>query len=373
MTDQPLSGVKVLDFSTLLPGPLAGLILTEAGAEVIKIERPGGEDSRRAPPAWGPDSAKCALLNAGKKSLVIDLKAPGAKETLEPLIREADVVIEQFRPGVMARLGLGYAELSALNPGLIYCSITGYGQTGPRAARAGHDLNYLSETGVLALNPGPEGAPQVPPVLAADIAGGSYPAVINILLALQQRARTGQGAHLDIAMSDNLFPFAFWALAAGWAGGAWPGRADHVLTGGTPRYRLYPTRDGRLAAVAAIEDKFWFRFCDAVGLAEPLQAASADPAAVIEAVAALIAVQPAAHWAGVFEAADCCCSIVASLEEAVADAHFRERGLFAYEIADGQGAALPALPVPVSPNFRQPQDAVRVAAAAGAHTDELTS
>ena len=184
---QPLSGVLVLDFTTLLPGPLATLMLAEAGAEVIKIERPGGEDMRHYEPRFDGESAMFAQLNRGKKSLVLDLKRPTDRDKLMPLLKRADVLVEQFRPGVMARFGLGYDAVKAINGKLVYCSITGYGQTGPRAGEAGHDLNYIGSTGLLALNPGPMDRPVVPPALIADISGGTLPAVLNILLALRQR------------------------------------------------------------------------------------------------------------------------------------------------------------------------------------------
>jgi crotonobetainyl-CoA:carnitine CoA-transferase CaiB-like acyl-CoA transferase len=190
---RPLDGCLVLDFSTLLPGPIATLLLVEAGAEVIKIERrDGGDDMRHYDPKWGDDSVNFALLNRGKKSVALNLKDPKDLEKLYPLIRRADVLVEQFRPGVMSRLGLGYLEVSALNPKLIYCSITGYGQDGPKRATAGHDLNYLGDTGLLALSMGGAKNPVVPPALIGDIAGGSYPAVINILLALEARRKTGK-------------------------------------------------------------------------------------------------------------------------------------------------------------------------------------
>src|SRR5918993_3306036 len=147
----PLEGLLVLDFSTLLPGPLATLMLAEAGAEVVKVEKPGGDDMRRFPPALGGGSAPYAALNGSKKSIVVDLKNPEGRRSLEPLLGRADILVEQFRPGVMDRLGLGYEAVRALNPRIIYCSITGYGQSGPRAGEAGHDLNYIGNTGLLAL------------------------------------------------------------------------------------------------------------------------------------------------------------------------------------------------------------------------------
>ena len=203
---QPLKGIRVLDFSTLLPGPLATLILAEAGAEVIKIERPGrGDEMRTYEPKFGPDSVNFALLNRGKRSIAIDLKAPAALEKLKPLIESADVVVEQFRPGVMDKLGLGYEAFAALNPRIVYCALTGYGQHGPRADVAAHDLNYVAESGMLMLTNGADGAPVLPAALVADIAAGTYPAVINILFALRERDRTGKGCKLDVAMADNLF------------------------------------------------------------------------------------------------------------------------------------------------------------------------
>src|SRR5258706_921466 len=253
---QPLAGVLVLDFTTLLPGPLATLLLAEAGAEVIKIERRGGEDMRRYEARSGGKNAMYAVLNRGKQSLVLDLKSAADRDKLTPLIKRADVLVEQFRPGVMARLGLGPDAVRAINPKLVYCSITGYGQTGPRADEAGHDLNYIGHTGLLALNPGPPDRPVVPPALIADIAGGTLPAVINILLGLRQRDQVGQGCHLDIAMTDAMFTFAGHALASGHATGAFPGTGGARLTGGSPRYQLYPTKDGKLVCCAALQHRF---------------------------------------------------------------------------------------------------------------------
>ncbi len=352
---RPLDGTLVLDFSNLLPGPMATLLLAEAGAEVVKVERPGiGDEMRHYPPAFGAHGASFALLNRGKRSLVLDLKDPADRERLRPLIARADVLVEQFRPGVMDRLGLSYAAAAALNPRLIYCSITGYGQDGPRSLAAGHDLNYMAETGLLALSTGDPARPVVPPALVADIAGGSYPAVINILLALLARARTGAGCHLDVSMSDNLFPFLFWALGQGAVTGRWPGNGDGLLAGGTARYRLYPTADGGLIAVAAIEDRFWASFCAAIALPEMLRDDAADPAATIAAAGSIIAAQGTGHWRAVFEAADCCCCPVASLQEALENPHFLARKLFAHTVRGTDGAVMAALPVPIAPAFRHP-------------------
>ena len=367
---RPLEGLLVLDFSTLLPGPMATLLLAEAGADVIKIERPGGEEMRHYAPRWGAESANFALLNRGKKSLALDLKDRAERDRLRPLLERADVLVEQFRPGVMARLGLDYARVAAINPRIVYCSITGYGQTGPKRDVAGHDLNYIGDAGLLAVSMGDLDRPVVPPALIADIAGGAYPAVLNILLALRERDHAGLGRHLDVSMSDNLFPFLYWALGSGLAAGVWPGNGDALVTGGTPRYRLYPTRDGRVVAAAPIEQRFWDIFCDVVDLEPELRDDSRDRAATIARVAEIVRGADAETWRARFQGRDCCCSIVADLREAMADPHFRERSLFAHVLANAEGRTLPALPVPIDPAFRAPPGTPLGAAPLGAHNDD---
>jgi alpha-methylacyl-CoA racemase len=352
---QPLSGLLVLDFTTLLPGPLASLMLAEAGAEVLKIEKPGGEDTRRIPPYFDGESAPFAMLNRGKQVLTLDLKSEAGRAKLVPLIRRADILMEQFRPGVMARLGLGYEGVHALNPRLIYCSISGYGQSGPRVDEAGHDINYIGNTGLLDLQPGPVDAPVVPPMLAADIAGGSFPAVINILLALRARDRSGQGCHLDIAMADAMFTFAWHALALGAATGKFPKPGELLLVGGSPRYRLYPAKDGKLVACGTLEQKFWAAFSKAIGLPAELVNDFRDPNATRAAVAKLIAARTADEWRPIFAAANCCATVVVPLEQAMRDPHFVARGLFDYKVESAAGKTIPALPLPIAPEFRDKQ------------------
>jgi crotonobetainyl-CoA:carnitine CoA-transferase CaiB-like acyl-CoA transferase len=348
----PLEGIRVLDFSTLLPGPLASLVLAEVGAEVIKVERPGGEDLRAYEPRLGGESADFALLNRGKRSLQIDLRAEGAAATLLALAPTIDVVIEQFRPGVMARLGLGYDAWREANPRIVYCAITGYGQDGPQAGRAGHDLNYQAGSGLLSLCADESGTPAMPPALLGDIGGGSYPAVINILLALRVRDRTGEGGFLDIAMAENLLPFLFWGLAQGQAAGQWPRASRELFTGGSPRYRLYRTADGRHLAVAPLESKFWLAFCEAIALPEALRDDARDPDATIAEVARRLAARPASHWESVFLATDCCVNVVRTLEEAVRDLHLKARGAFDREV-EIEGHVLAALPVALSRSLRR--------------------
>lgn len=348
----PLAGVRVVDFSTLLPGPLCSLLLAEAGAEVIKVERPaGGDEMRSYVPRTGDTSVNFALLNRGKRSVALDLKSPDGLAAARALVQEADVLVEQFRPGVMERLGLGWEAMQALNPCLVYCSVSGWGQHGPLASVAAHDLNFQAETGLLGLCAGSDGLPGLPQALAADIAGGAYPAVMNILLALRARDTDGKGCHLDIAMADNLFTLMYWGLGNGFGAGAWPMTGGDLVTGGTPRYQVYRTQDDAYLACAPLEQKFWENFLRVMEAPELLDDAK-DPAGVRAAVAARIAERTAADWQQRFEGVDACVSVVRSLEDAVVHPHFRARGLFGAQVSATGGTPMPALPVPVVAAFR---------------------
>ncbi|MCP5155827.1 MAG: CoA transferase [Ectothiorhodospiraceae bacterium] len=367
-----LAGVTVLDFTTLLPGPMATLMLAEAGAEVIKVERPGtGDDMRGYQPRFGDQSVNFAMLNRGKRSIALDLKDPVERARLMPLVDRADVLIEQYRPGVMERLGLGYEAVSARNPGIVYCSITGYGQDGPKRDVAGHDLNYIGDAGLLSLSHGTPEQPVLPPALIADIAGGSYPAVVNILLALRERDRAGHGCHIDVAMTEAVLPFAYWAIGGAMAVGKWPRSGGELVTGGSPRYHLYPTRDGRLVAAAPLEPKFWAAFCDCIGLEARWRDDAVDPAGTTARVAEIIATETAETWAPRLAAADCCCSIVRTLEEALDDPHFIERGLFAERLADTGGDTIPALALPLARSLRARLGETLGAPELGADNDAL--
>jgi crotonobetainyl-CoA:carnitine CoA-transferase CaiB-like acyl-CoA transferase len=256
-------------------------------------------------------------------------------------------------------LGLGYEAVRAINPRIVYCSISGYGQEGPRSQEAGHDINYQARTGLLSLSPGSTGSPSVPAALVADIAGGSFPAVINILLALRRRDLTGEGCRLDIAMADAMFTFAWLALAEGFSTGRFPGSRENMLAGGSPRYALYATADGQFLAVGALEEKFWAAFCHGIGLPEPLRNDRADPAATRAAIVETVRGKTAAEWRAILEPLDCCATVLASLEEAVADPQFRGRGLFRAQAAGPDGSVIPATPVPIAPDLRRPLDGPR--------------
>ena len=351
-----LEGIKVIDFSTLLPGPLASLFLSETGAEVIKIEKPGvGDEIRLSNPQWGEQSVSFSLLNRGKKSLSLDLKDPKNLKILIPILKEADIIIEQFRPGVMKRLGLDYESIKKINQDIIYVSITGYGQYGPKSMVAGHDLNYIGNAGLLSISMGRENDTVVPPALVADIAGGSYPAVINILLALRKRDLNKEGSYIDLSMTENLFPFMFWGLGSGFAHNKWPGNSDGVLSGGSPRYNIYKTSDGNYVAAAPLEDRFWNKFCEAIELPKKFIKMQNDQEKIIEEIRKIIGQKEKNYWLDVFNKADCCCSIVKSIEEAIHDNHFKVRKIFENKIINNLGEEIPALPIPVDMQFRKDQ------------------
>lgn len=328
----PLAGIRVLDFSTLVPGPFATLMLAEAGADVIKVERPPQGDPMRM------RAAEFGMLNAGKRSIAVDLKDADACARLQPLIAQADIVIEQFRPGVMDRLGLGAQSLMAANPRLIYCSINGYGSSGPSALKAGHDLTYTAEAGLLMQSTGSDGAPVMPATMIADIGGGAYPAVMNILLALLQRERTGCGSRIEIAMADNIQPFLYPAFVSAYGEGHWRLPNDSIETGASPRYALYRTADNRWIAAAPVEQPFWRAFCNAVGLPDLIDAAPEEAAAVKARISARIAERDARAWMDVLGQSDTGCALVLTYEEAMAG-------------KAAPSSTLPPLPIPLAPCF----------------------
>jgi crotonobetainyl-CoA:carnitine CoA-transferase CaiB-like acyl-CoA transferase len=349
----PLDGIRVLDFSTLLPGPLASLILGEAGASVTKIERPGGEDMRRFEPLHGSSSRPFMALNGGKAVETLDLKVARDVERARALAMQADILIEQFRPGVMERLGLGFAALHAANPRLIYCSITGFGQTGPRRGEAGHDLNYQALSGLLSQSLRRGGPAPLPPPLIADIAGGGHAAVLNILLALRERDATGVSRHLDISMTEGAAGFAWFGETQGDVS-AEGGRT--LLTGASPRYQIYRTADGWFLAVAALEDKFWAIFCEAVDLPIAFRGADAPADEARNAVAAIVAARTSQFWRERLEKLDCCCTVVRELEEARLERQAAGAPIMA---GDETGARQPLVRLPLCAAFRAGAEAVR--------------
>ncbi|MBM7115269.1 CaiB/BaiF CoA transferase family protein [Archangium primigenium] len=334
MNTSPLAGLKVLDLSRLLPGPYATLVLADLGAQVDRVEEPnGGDPVRHMPPFRDGESALHHGLNRNKRSLTLDLKSPEGRAALRRLVTRYDVLVETFRPGVMERLGLGYDALRAHNPRLIYCAISGYGQTGPDRLRAGHDLNYVARAGVLGYGGAPDAPPAFPGVQMGDI-GGSLFALTGVLAALYERERTGVGRFVDISMTDGATAFLHMHLAArlfmGEQGAALR-RGEEALNGGLPCYGVYRTQDGRALAVGALEPRFFAGVCEALGHPEWMEDAYASDggAARVKAeLTRLIAERPLAHWTALFADRDVCVEPVLEGDEVLADAQLRARGLF---------------------------------------------
>ncbi|MFA5895769.1 MAG: CaiB/BaiF CoA-transferase family protein [Thermoplasmata archaeon] len=299
----PLEGITVLDFTRLLPGPFATQLLCNLGADVIKIEDPGiGDYMRTVPPTLQGVSYAYLMVNRGKKSLAVDLKRKDGREILYRLVPKADIVMEQFRPGVMERLGADHKTLSRLNPKLIYCSFSGYGQTGPLKDVPGHDLTFEAHAGILGVTGGRDGRPVIPGVPMADLASG-YNAAFSVLVALRTRDRTGRGEFVDVSIFDTAVSLMVLNLARYLATGEEPVAGETLLTGTFPFYNLYETADGGWMAVAAVEPKFWARLCEVVGVPELTESQFADErekAGVVRTLRARFKTKTKEDWEAIF-------------------------------------------------------------------------
>lgn len=327
----PLTSLKVLDFSTLLPGPFGSMVLADLGAEVVRVESPTRPDMVRIlPPQVDGVSAAHAFLNRSKKAITLDLKRPAAVDTVKHLVSTYDIVIEQFRPGVMDRLGVGYEALKAVNPSIIYCSITGYGQTGPYKDRAGHDMNYLSIAGVTGYNGRKATGPAPINVQLADVAGGSYHAVMGILAAVIHRQQTGEGQHVDISMTDAAFSMHALTAPPALLGGVQPGLEDTQLNGGS-FYDCYETSDGRYLSVGGLEPQFFAQFCAALGHPEwsgKGLALNPDIQGPLKLdIAEVMKTKSFAEWSEIFASLDCCVEPVLSFSEACEHPQIKAREL----------------------------------------------
>ncbi|MDO4870009.1 MAG: CaiB/BaiF CoA-transferase family protein [Bacillota bacterium] len=316
-----LDGLKILDFSTLLPGPYASLMLADMGAEVLKISAPDRYDLVLGmdPVIEGTDiTATQAWLGRNKKTMLLDLKRPEGKEIVKQLILEYDIILEQFRPGVMDRLGLGYETLKEINPALIYCALTGYGQTGPMAGAAGHDINYMSRSGIISHAGRKSGGPSLMDFQVADIAVGSLNSVVGILAAVNYRHTTGKGQFVDISMMDGCVPFNSLSGANFLVSGTQPGREDQLLNGGS-MYDYYETRDGEYMSVGALEPKFWAEFCKAMGCEDliGLTSSPADLEPVKSRIRDLFKTKTKDEWTEIFSGFDACVEPVLNLKEAL--------------------------------------------------------
>ena len=361
----PLAGVRVLDLSRLIPGPFCTLILSDLGASIDKVEDPHvGDYMRIFPPLKGGLSGRFNALNRDKRSICLDLKQPAGRDALLRLARNYDVVVETFRPGVLDRLGVGYAALCEANPKIVLCSISGYGQTGPLRERAGHDLNYISLAGVLGLAGPASAAPPTPPIQLADVAGGALWGAVGVLSALYAVAQTGRGRHLDVSMCEGALSFVIPDLGNYDASGVPPRRGDEILNGGGAMYGVYRTRDDRFLSVGALEPKFWTAFNQLIGrpvdLSELL--ASGDAAAKIRAeIQAILGTRTRDEWEAVFAGADACVEPVLSVDELEHHPQHKARALF-FRLGEHQQVRTP-LARPNAPHTPPPQ--------LGEHTDAV--
>lgn len=361
-----LHGVRVLDLTRYIPGPYCTMILGDLGADVIKVEEPPVGDATRAlPPAVGDESAAHAALNRNKRSVLLDLRRPEGLQAVRRLAAKADVLVEAFRPGVLARRGLGYESLAAENPRLVYCSVTGYGLEGSLAARAGHDINYSARAGFLGSTLDPEGRPVLPLAQVGDMAGG-FLATIGVLAALQSRARTGRGQLVDASMMQGLLAFMTLPATRLLAGAP---RADE-LAGTQACYAVYRCRDGRYLSVGALEPKFWEALCEALSrpdLASRQWDRGARGTAVQAALAETFSSRDRDTWMALFAEREVCVEPVLDASEALAQSDVAR---FLMEQPAGAGATLRTLAPPVRLSHT-PASVRRGAPALGQHTDEV--
>jgi len=369
----PLASLKVLDFSTLLPGPFASLLLADMGAEVLRIESPTRLDLLRVlPPHDQGVSASHAYLNRNKRSLALDLKQAEAVAIVRQLVADYDIVLEQFRPGVMERLGLGYEALKAINPKLIYVSITGYGQTGPYKDRAGHDINYLALAGVASYTGRQDSGPLPLGVQLADVGGGSLHAVIGLLAAVIARQHSGVGQYLDVSMTDCAFSLNAMAGAGYLACGVEPARENQVLNGGS-FYDYYRSREGRWLSVGSLEPAFMQQLCAALGrpelAAQGLSPRPEQQKALKLALQVEFEKRSFDELCELFAGIDACVEPVLSLSEAVEHPQLKARELVSQvPRGDGSSQAQMACPLKFSEGLPEPR---HIGAAVGAHTDEV--
>lgn len=368
-----LFGIKVIDLSRLLPGPYCSMILADHGAEVIAVEDKRYKNSGHYIPN----------INRNKQHICLNLKTDEGKEVFFSLVKEADVVIEGFRPGVVKRLGIDYETVRQINPGIIYCAITGYGQTGPFRDRAGHDVNYLAQSGLLDLMGDAGRPPAIPGIQFADMAGGGMNAAIGILMAVIARQRTGRGQYIDISMTDGMVGFLPIAMLLRELTGQFPKRAKSHLSHRYAFYNTYETKDGKYISVGALEPLFWEKLCEKLGLPEhiPLQYDEQRRKEIIDDFRQAFKAYPLVHWESELSELDACCEPVLSVAEVLESPLFEEREMV-IKIKDGIGQETRTIGIPVKLNgtpgmIKRPapefgQDTIDVLKKLGLTSDQIT-
>jgi crotonobetainyl-CoA:carnitine CoA-transferase CaiB-like acyl-CoA transferase len=379
----PLEGITVLDLTRLAPGPYCTMILADLGADVIKIEEPGPPTGRRAqqaaglspvpPPRYGVDRhSPHWALNRNKKSLGLNLKHDAARQIFYQLAERADVVVEEFRPGVAKRLGIDYDTLRQRNPRLIYCAVTGYGQSGPYKDLVGHDINYISMAGCLGMI-GPHGGPPViPHNLIADFAGGGMHGAIGVLAALMARERTGRGQLVDIAMTDGVYSLLVSHLSTYFATGMVPRRGETLLDGGAHYYNVYEAKDGKWLSIGSIEPWFYANLCKALGREDflPYEFAEGEKREEIkQAFRDTFKTKTRDEWFDLLTQHDICVGKVYDLDETATDPHLRARDMI---VETDHPEAGPVKQVGISVKLSDTPGQIRfLAAPLGTHTEEI--
>ena len=366
----PLQGVRVLDLSRLLPGPYCSQMLADFGADVVKLEDvERGDYLRDFPPCGERWSVLYDSVNRNKRSITIDLKQEAGKAVFRDLVRHYDVLIEGFRPGVMDKLGLGYESLRKINPRLIYCAITGYGQDGPYKFQGGHDINYLSFAGITGLFGEQDGNPAMGDIQIADIGGGALMAVIGILLALQARSVTGRGQFCDISMLDGVVSWLPFILAK-FGAGEKPVRGTGLLGGSYACYQIYPTADGRYLSLGALEEKFWVGFCRLIGREEYIdrQMDLAAQPEMIRSLQEMFRQKSQIDWLDFFAGQDLCLSPVNELAQVLEDPQIRHRRMIVPMAEETSTLLLTGIPIKLSDTPGQIQTG---SPAQGEHTRQI--
>ena len=358
-----LDGLRVLDLSRLLPGGFCSLLLADFGADVVKVEDTGAGDYLR----WTGDGAPFQGLNRGKRSIRLDLKHEDGKAVLLRLARDADILLESFRPGVLDRLGVGYERLRGENPALVYCAISGYGRSGPARERPGHDLNYIALAGLLGLTGDADGPPVQPAAQIADFGGGALMAAVGILIALHERERSGVGQQVDCSMFDGALSWLAMPAAIALAGGRVERRGEGALAGGAVCYRPYACAGGGYVTLAALEPKFWAAFCRGIEREDLLASAYERPGSEAHReLESIFASRTREEWVVFARERDCCLEPVLGLEEALDSELVRAREM----VVQLPGAAR-VLGTPIKLD-RTPADPARAPAPGlGEHTEEV--
>ena len=346
----PLEGLKVLDFTTLLPGPYATMLLADMGAEILRIVSGTRNDLVYEMPPFikgtGMSSA-AAFLGRGKRSMNLNLKDPRSTRIIHQLLQDYDIIFEQFRPGVMEKLGLDYAGLKEINPALIYCSLTGYGQTGPMNSRAGHDINYMSRSGLMSYSGRKEGGPSLTGMQIADVASGSNNSVIGILAAVISRNMTGKGQHIDISMTDGMLAFNVLTAAGFLVNAEEPERESTFLNGGS-LYDFYETKDKKHLSFGGLEPKFFTAFCKGIGRKDLISKGVMPPdiAKIKNEVRDIIKTKTRNEWTKIFEGLDACVEPVLTLREALNEPMVKKREMLV-ELKMEDGSIIRQMAIPI--------------------------